>query len=123
MEHKFRGLIQLQQYFSDEAKCVEHLEQLRWNGTIGCPHCGSVKIYRTKHIKKYKCGEKGCLKRFSVTTGTFFENTKIPLSKWFVAMYLCLSHKKGISSCQLARDLEAVVLVVSLFVQKPQKQE
>ncbi len=104
-DKKFKNLIELSAYFSDEAKCVEHLEQLRWNGTLACPHCGGTRVYRLKQLKKYKCGEKGCLKRFSVTTGTFFESTKIPLSKWFVAMYLCLSHKKGVSSCQLARDL------------------
>lgn len=102
---KFDNLIQLTQYFSDEAKCVKHLEQLRWGGTIACVHCGSTKVYKCKGLKAYKCGEKECLKRFSVITGTFFENTKIPLSKWFIAMYLCFSHKKGVSSHQLGRDL------------------
>ena len=46
-----------------------------------------------------------CGKNFSVTVGTIFENTKIPLRKWFIAMYLISSHKKGVSSHQLSLDL------------------
>ncbi|MEO8145993.1 MAG: IS1595 family transposase [Bacteroidia bacterium] len=103
MTTKFKNLIELTAYFKSEAKCIEHLEQLRWANGRYCPHCASVKTYQCKQAGKYICGD--CKQRFSVTKGTFFENTKIPLSKWFVAMYLCFSHKKGISSCQLARDL------------------
>lgn len=103
-EVKFKSLVELTKYFSDEKKCVEHLELLRWNGQRGCPHCGSVKTYVCKGLGKYKCGD--CKQRFSVLTKTFFEATKIPLSKWFIAMYLCLGHKKGVSSHQLARDLQ-----------------
>lgn len=102
-EVKFKSLIQLTKYFSDEAKCVEHLEQLRWGNERGCVHCGSTKTYVCKGLGKYKCGD--CGERFSVKTKTFFENSKIPLSKWFIAMYLCLSHKKGVSSIQLATDI------------------
>ncbi len=102
-EKKFKSLFELVNYFSDEKKCVEHLELLRWNGQRGCPHCGSVKTYVCKGLGKYKCGD--CKQRFSVITKTFFEASKIPLSKWFIAMYLCLGHKKGVSSHQLARDL------------------
>ena len=102
---KFNNLIELTKYFASERKCAEHLAQLRWGDTPACVHCGSVKVYKCKAIKSYICGEKECGKRFSVITGTFFENTKLPLSKWFIAIYLCFSHKKGVSSCQLARDL------------------
>lgn len=102
---QFKNLVELTKYFSDEKKCCEHLAKLRWDGTPACPHCGSTKVYKCKAPRAYICGEKGCLSRFSVTTGTFLEDTKIPLSKWFIAMYLCFSHKKGVSSHQLARDL------------------
>ena len=102
---KFKNLVELTKYFSDEKKCCEHLAKLRWDGTPACPHCGGTKVYKCKAPRAYICGEKGCLSRFSVTTGTFLEDTKIPLSKWFIAMYLCFSHKKGVSSHQLARDL------------------
>ncbi len=102
---KFDNLVELTNYFSDENKCCEHLAKLRWDSTPACPHCGSTKVYKCKSPRAYICGEKACRNRFSVLTGTFLEGTKIPLSKWFIAMYLCFSHKKGVSSCQLARDL------------------
>ena len=52
----------------------------------------------------YKC--KDCRKRFTVRQGTMFEGSNLPLKKWFYAIYLFLSHKRGISSCQLARDID-----------------
>ena len=99
----FKNLDDLSKYFSTEAKCVKYFEQARWNGQRGCPHCGSTKTYVCKGIGKYKCGD--CRKLFSITTGTYFENTKLPLRKWLIAMYLCLNHKKGVSSLQLANTL------------------
>ncbi len=56
-------------------------------------------------MKHYKRRDKKCAARFSVIKGTVFEATKLPLTKWFIAMYLLTAHKKGISSYQLARDL------------------
>ncbi|HTB30900.1 MAG TPA: IS1595 family transposase, partial [Bacteroidia bacterium] len=53
----------------------------------------------------FKCGNPQCYKKFSVKVGTIFENSKIPLRIWFAAIYLCTSHKKGVSSLQLGRDL------------------
>jgi transposase-like protein len=99
----FKNLDHLTRYFNSEKKCVEYFEQLRWNGQRGCPHCGSAKTYVCKGYGKYTCGD--CLKRFSITTGTYFENTKLPLRTWLIAMYFCLNHKKGISSLQLASTL------------------
>jgi len=100
---KYNNLLDVQKYFSDEEVCKKHLEKLRWNGNVTCPHCNHDKVYKTK--AGYKCGNPNCYKKFTVLVGTFFENTKIPLSKWFVAIYIATSHKKGIASLQLARDL------------------
>lgn len=102
---KFENLIQLTSHFSDEKVCREHLENLRWNGKPVCPYCGHEKVYRIEDGKRYKCASKECYKKFSVTVGTIFENTKISLKIWFVAIYLACNHKKGISSLQLHRDL------------------
>jgi transposase-like protein len=99
----FKNLDHLTRYFNTEKKCVEYFEQLRWNGQRGCPHCGSTKTYVCKGHGKYKCGD--CRKLFSITTGTYFENTKLPLRTWLIAMYLCLNHRKGVSSLQLASTL------------------
>lgn len=99
----FKNLTELFDKFKKEETCKQYLEQQRWGKYVACIHCGSLKVYRTN--RGFKCGEKECMKKFSVTVGTIFENSKIPLRTWFAAMYLIASHKKGISSLQLHRDL------------------
>tara|TARA_R110000868_G_scaffold355726_1_gene617292 strand:- start:5807 stop:6733 length:927 start_codon:yes stop_codon:yes gene_type:complete len=101
-ETNFTNLIDVMMYFSDNATCKEYLHKMRWSNGIVCPHCDNDdKIYTMKN--NYKCGK--CRKPFSVTKGTIFENSAIPLQKWFAAVWLITSHKKGISSLQLHRDL------------------
>lgn len=99
---RFKSLVELTDYFSDEYTCKQHLAQIRWKGTPVCPRCGCQKSYLFKS-GDYKCA--GCRKKFTVRLGTIFEDSPIPLRKWFVAIYLLTSHKKGISSCQLAKDI------------------
>src|SRR5438105_3350909 len=103
METQFKSLLQVLDYFKDEKTCINHLALSRWGETPCCPHCGNVGAYITD--RGYKCRAKECRKKFTVTTGTIFESTKISLRLWFAAMYLCTAHKKGISSLQLCRDL------------------
>lgn len=91
--------------YSDEKICRTYLEQLRWNGRPVCPHCNAASPYRLKGGKTFRCNSRFCRKDFSVTVRLIFENSKIPLSTWFAAIYLITAHKKGISSCQLAPDL------------------
>lgn len=74
-----------------------------WAGNPVCPHCKSGKPYKTK--VGYKCSNSDCYKKFTVKVGTVLENSKIPLRKWFMAIYMVTSHKKGISSVQLSTDL------------------
>ena len=103
MESNFKNLTELYDFFKTEEICKAYYEQKRWGGNVACPHCGSLKVYRTN--RGFKCGEKLCAKKFSVTVGTIFENTKIGLRTWFAAMYLISTSKKGISSLQLAEQL------------------
>jgi transposase-like protein len=98
----FKSILEFQKEFSSEEKCREYLEQQRWNGTPACPFCGSLNVHRFPNGKIFKCREKQCRNKFSVTVGTIYENTKIPLSKWFLATYILAVHSKGISSLQLA---------------------
>jgi len=99
----FKSILEFQKNFSTEEKCREFLELQRWNGTPACPHCGSVNVRRfATNVKIFKCKEKECVKKFSVTVGTIYENTKLPLTKWFLATYILSVHSKGISSLQLA---------------------
>lgn len=100
---KFSNLVQLTQYFADEKVCLEHLKQMRWADGIYCPHCGHEKIYNFSDGKRFKCA--ACRKQFTAKVGSIFEDTKISLQKWFIAIYLLSSHKKGISSLQLSKDL------------------
>lgn len=103
MFDSFRSLPELFDYFKDEATCLAYWEQGRWGGNITCPHCGSADPYKTN--RGYKCTNLTCQKKFSALVGSIFESTKIPLRTWFGAMYLCMSHKKGVSSLQISRDL------------------
>lgn len=103
MNTQFKNLTQLLDFFKDEETCKSYYEQQRWGGNVACPHCGSLKVYHTN--RGFKCGEKECYKKFSLTVGTIFENSKIKLRIWFAAMYLCTTSKKGVSSVQLAEQL------------------
>jgi transposase-like protein len=98
----FKSILDFQKEFSTEEKCREYLEQQRWNGTPACPFCGSLNVHRFPNGKIFKCREKECRSKFSVTVGTIYENTKLPLTKWFLATYILSVHSKGISSLQLA---------------------
>jgi transposase-like protein len=103
---QFKTLQDVALYFSNEDRGRDFLEKMRWpDGRIICPVCGVRDAYRNGDCKTYKCRDKDCKTNFSVTVGTIMEGTKLPLAKWFMAMYLISAHKKGISSCQLARDL------------------
>ena len=101
----FKNIFDFQKEFSSEEKCREYLEQQRWNGTPACPFCGSINVHRFPNGKIFKCREKECRSKFSVTVGTIYENTKIPLTKWFLATYILSVHSKGISTLQLSKWL------------------
>ncbi len=96
--------------YHDANKAREHLEALHWpNGPV-CPHCGNCDAARiTKLAGKstrpgvHKC--KGCAKPFTVTVGTIFEDSKIPLNKWLLAFRLLSGGKKGMSAHELHRAL------------------
>jgi len=103
MVSEFKSYLHLMDYFKDNSTCVAYLALQRWDNTPSCPHCGNVGAYVTN--RGFKCKAKECAKKFTVTTGTIFEGSKIPLRSWFAAIYLASNHKKGISSLQLSRDL------------------
>lgn len=93
-------------------QCREYLEQARWPNGPACPRCGVMEPYRITRRSKtknnvttlFKC--RGCKRQFTVTVGTIFEDSKIPLNKWFTAIFLMCSSKKGISAHQLHRMLK-----------------
>lgn len=101
---KFNSLLQLSQHLSNEKKCLKFIEQWRWNGEIHCPHCGMDKIYKYESREIFKCAS--CQLQFSAKVKTIFEKSKVPLKKWILAIYLNGANKKGISSHQLAKEIE-----------------
>ncbi|HZV71983.1 MAG TPA: IS1595 family transposase [Saprospiraceae bacterium] len=103
MTTDFKNLTQLTDFFTSEDFCKSWYENQRWGANVVCPHCNHDKVYRT--TRGFKCANNTCYKKFSVTVGTIFENSKIPLRTWFQAMYLVSVSKKGISSIQLAETL------------------
>lgn len=95
--------------YSDADKAREHLERLHWPEGPVCPHCGDTENNtkvggKTARPGLYMCNS--CRKQFTVTVGTIFEDSKIPLNKWLMAFALMNSSKKGISASQLSRNLE-----------------
>lgn len=99
---KGNGFLSFASAFPTEQSCIEYYEQIRWNGKVVSPFDETAKVYKCKN-GKYRCANTG--KYFDVKTGTIFAHTKLPLRYWFYTMFLFLSHKRGVSSCQLARDL------------------
>lgn len=95
-------------YFNDPEAAREHLEAIRWpNGPV-CPHCGGFERIHKVQGKKHRPGLYACREcngHFTVTVGTVFERSKIPLNVWFQAVYFLCSSKKGMSSHQLHRTL------------------
>jgi len=112
---KFDSLISLASFFSTDAKCKAVLRESRWGDEVACPVCGSTHVYERKD-GRFMCAD--CDHTFSVISGTIFENTKISLRKWFMAMYLISSHKKGISSLQLSRDVKVTQKTAWFMLQK-----
>lgn len=93
--------------FHDEDKAREWLESHLWPEGPVCPHCGSVDV-TTLHGKAHRAGLRqcnDCRQQFTVTVGTLYERSKIPLSKWLMASYLLSASKKGMSTRQLSRML------------------
>lgn len=95
--------------FSDADKAREHLESIRWAHGPVCPHCGSLdgitKLQGKSHRPGlHKCNN--CQGHFTVTVGTVFEDSKIPLNKWIYAAHLMASSKKGFSAHQLHRTIK-----------------
>jgi len=96
------GLFAFSKMFPDEQSCIEYYEKQRWGNKVVSPFDPSSKVYKRKD-GTYRCSKTG--RNFDVKTGTIFARTKLPLRYWFYAMFMFLSHKRGVSSCQLARDL------------------
>jgi len=100
----FNSILELAKYYDTDLKCRKYFEQIFWNNKPVCPHCGNEEVCRYKDGKRFAC--KTCKKQFTVTVGTIFQGSHVPLQKWMMAMYLLCYHSKGISSLQLSKDID-----------------
>ena len=71
---------------TDEQSAIDHLRSIRWRAAAYCPYCKSKRVMHFSDKRTHKCGD--CRKRFSIKVGTIFEDTKIELRKWFMAIWL-----------------------------------
>jgi len=97
------NIMKLMDRFHSDESCRNTLTELRWPDGVTCPHCESKDIRNSYTRDQYDCGS--CGYQFSVLSGTTFHDTHLPLPKWFVAIYLMVESKKGISANQMKRTL------------------
>lgn len=101
------NIIDLFNSFQTPEQAIEHLEKVRWHGHPICPYCKSESVGRhasgDRKQQRWQCH--GCTRAFSVTVGTIFHGTHIPLKQWFLMLSLMLNAKKSASAYQIARDL------------------
>ncbi|MBX9615563.1 MAG: IS1595 family transposase [Caulobacteraceae bacterium] len=99
------SLYQFFQRFPGEEAARQYFEGNRWNGEVSCPHCGSLSVAEIKSLKPmpYRCRD--CRQHFSVRTGTVLAESRLPLHKWLMAIYMMTTARKGIPSTQMAREL------------------
>ncbi len=98
------NLIQFYQKFGTEEQCQRFLFENRWADGVTCPKCGEIGVKTYKLASgRIKCAS--CRNTFTVRSRSIFEDSPVPLQKWFLAIYLCGSYKKGISSIQLSKYL------------------
>ena len=93
-------------YFSDFDRCQQFMIDIRWSdGKVRCPYCGSQAVSYLKNQRRWKCSEEHPRRQFSLKVGTIFEDSPLGLDKWFVAVWLVMNCKNGVSSYEMARDL------------------
>ena len=103
MFKEFKSLIEFLDYFKDEETCKEYFETIRFKNGLFCAHCQNEKVHRFSDGKRFRCYK--CKKDFTLRTGTIFGESKVSFRKWFIAIYLLTTCKKGISSVELAKKV------------------
>jgi transposase-like protein len=95
-------LFRITKELATEEECEKYLEKVRWPDGVACPRCGVSTVSRIDSVKKFECSQ--CRYQFSAKAGTVFHKTYIPLTKWFIALYLICS-TKGTTVSQIGKDL------------------
>ena len=95
-------LLDVQAMFPDEEACWKHLRRMRWPRGFVCPRCGHRKSYPVAERRLEQC--RACRYQASLTAGTIFHKTRVPLQIWFLGIFFVARHKKAISALQFQRD-------------------
>jgi len=98
-------LCELVDRYGNDQQCRNYLEHLRWKDGVVCPKCLGTKVSSILKRDQYNCDNESCGYQFSVTAGTIFHDTHLPLTKWFLATFLICQSRKGMSANQLKRML------------------
>jgi transposase-like protein len=94
-------------YFSNPDNCIAHLVSQRWpDGVVKCPTCGNEKVHYRAHRRTWTCSSHHVKREFSIKVGTMMEDSPISLDKWLTAIWLLTNCKNGISSYEIARDVQ-----------------
>jgi len=96
-------LPEVNEMYSTDERCRQLLERLRWPEGVMCPRCKDTRVSRIKDYARYECV--GCEYQFTVTSGTIFHDSHLPLPYWFLATLLLCEAKKGMSAMQVKRTL------------------
>ncbi|HEX8270395.1 MAG TPA: hypothetical protein VF581_10940 [Flavobacterium sp.] len=113
--NKFASLEAVQKEFHNDDLCIHYLESLRWPKTVTSPFEPTSKVYKCSN-SNYRCKSSG--KYFNVKTNTLFHNTKIPLQKWFLAIWILSHAEKKISSVSLGKQLDVTQRSAWLMIQR-----
>lgn len=97
------SLLEWQKRYGTEHACAKALTKVRWPEGFHCPRCNGTKVSYIKTRKVYQCSQ--CHHQTSITAGTIFHSSNLPLVKWFWAIYLIASDKGGISALRLAKQV------------------
>ena len=98
-------LVEAVKYFAIPANCLSYMVATRWPNGVTCPTCGSKKVHFDKTRMGWRCTGKHALRKFTLKTGTIFEDSPIGLDKWLPAVWLITGAKNGISSWELHRSV------------------
>ena len=110
------SFFEFQERFGTESDCFNHLRNLRWSEGFKCPKCGHTKAYYMEKRKVFQCTE--CRNQTSLTANTILHKTRTPLKKWFWAIYVVGSDKRGCSAKRLQKMIDVSYATAWLIIHK-----
>lgn len=118
-EYKEMSFFEFQEQFRTDKDCFEYLKKLRWPEGFICPKCGCTEAYFMEKRKVFQC--KSCRQQVSITVNTIFHRTHVPLRKWFWAIFLVGTDKRGCSAKKLENMIGVHYATAWLMIHKIRK--